>query len=175
MKGSPTTGASATRRALARKPSATQRGLRADLPLPHRGPVLVDSGPLIANFNASDHWCARVRDWLQHNPQADLLSTWPVATEVCAMLARRVSQDMALNFLRWVQRGGLRMDTPAEYSLAEILSISERYANVPLDLADASIAEAASRLKIRHVLTIDSDFDIYQDRARRRLTNLLII
>lgn len=155
----------AARASSAREPSARY--------LAHSGPVLVDSGPLIALFNGADRWHAPVRGWLQHNPGATLLSTWCVATEVCALLARRLHNEAALDFLRWVQRGGLSLETAAEGSLTEVLRISERFASLPFDLADASIAEAAARLKLRHVLSIDTDFDVYRDRAGKPLVNLL--
>jgi predicted nucleic acid-binding protein len=141
--------------------------------LAHRGPVLVDSGPLIALFNGADRWHARVRDWLRDNPGAELWSTWPVATEVCALLARRIANDCALDFLRWVQRGALVLQPAAEGSVTEVLRISEHFAYLPFDLADASIAEAAARLKLRHVLSLDADFDVYRDRGGRPLLNLL--
>ncbi len=141
--------------------------------LAHHGPVLVDSGPLIALFNAGDHWHAPVLAWLQANPGATLISTWCVATEVCALLARRIANDCALDFLRWAQRGGITLDRAAEGSLTDVLRISERFADLPFDLADASVAEAATRLKLKHLLSIDADFDVYRDRAGRALVNLL--
>jgi hypothetical protein len=52
--------------------------------------VLVDSGPLLALFNAGDRWHQPVRQWLQAHPTMRLVSTWPVLTEVCALLARRI-------------------------------------------------------------------------------------
>lgn len=54
--------------------------------------VVVDSGPLLALFNSADHWHASVLGWLQANAQITLLTTWPVLTEVCALLARRLGQ-----------------------------------------------------------------------------------
>lgn len=132
--------------------------------------VVADSGPLLALFNRSDNWHRGVVDWLRRNPQARVISTWPVATEVCALLARRVSNAAALDFLRWIERGGLELDTPAPAAtLAEVLRISVRFADLPFDLADASVAEAAGRLRIRHVLTINSDFDVYRDRQGHAL------
>ena len=137
------------------------------------GRVLVDSGPLIALFNAADRWHAPVLQWLQAHPQAQLISTWPVATEVCALLARRIANEAALDFLRWAQRGALTFDRADASSLQEVLRISERFADLPFDLADASIAEAAARLKLKHILSIDADFDVYRDRAGKPLVNLL--
>lgn len=139
----------------------------------HSGPVLADSGPLIALFNHADRWHTPVVDWLKANVRARLYTTWPVVTEVCALLARRVASGAALDFLRWAQRGALELDAPVQGSLTDMLRISERFATLPFDLADASIAEAAMRLRIRHVLSIDADFDVYRDRAGKPLVNLL--
>jgi uncharacterized protein len=140
---------------------------------PHVGAVLVDSGPLIALFNGADRWHAPVLAWLQANTAARLISTWPVATEVCALLARRITNDCALDFLRWVQRGGIALDGAAPGSLTEVLRIAERFADLPFDLADATVAEAAARLRVRHILSIDADFDVYRDRSNKPLVNLL--
>lgn len=135
--------------------------------------ALVDSGPLIALFDARDRWHDPVRSWLREHPRTTLVVTWPVLTEVCALLARRVRNAAALDFLRWVERGGLLVDVPDGNSLREVLRASERYADLPLDLADATVAEAAARLRIDHVLSIDSDFTVYRDKAGRVLTNPL--
>jgi uncharacterized protein len=135
--------------------------------------VVVDSGPLLALFNGSDHWHRQVIDWLTENPQAMLVSTWPVVTEVCAMLARRVHNEAALDFLRWVQQGALTLDNPVPASITTVLQISVRFASLPFDLADASVAETCSRLKIRHILSVDADFDVYRDPAGEALINVL--
>ena len=136
--------------------------------------VLVDSGPLLALFNAGDGWHARVIAWLRSNPTTKLVTTWPVMTEVCATLSRRVRNAAALDFLRWVERGGLLVDVPDQGSSRAVLRASERYADLPLDLADASITEAAARLRIGHVLSIDSDFSVYRDDTGRTLRNPLL-
>jgi uncharacterized protein len=135
--------------------------------------VLVDSGPLLALFNKNDKWYGRICEWLETNPTISLVTTWPVLTEVCAMLARRVHNEAALDVLRWSLRGGLIVDGAPQESLITVLAISERFADLPFDLADASIAEAAERLRIRQVLSIDADFDVYRDKKGRSLVNVL--
>ena len=135
--------------------------------------MLIDSGPLLALFNAADRWHQPVRQWLQANPAVRLVSTWPVLTEVCALLARRVHNQAALDFLLWVERGALQVDAPQDGSLAQMRRIAQRFASPPLDLADASIAEAAERLGIRRIVSIDADFDVYRDKAGKPLRNLL--
>lgn len=135
--------------------------------------ALVDSGPLIALFNRTDHWHGTVLAWLKAHPKVALVTTWPVMTEVCALLARRLNNEAALDFLRWVQRGGVEVDQPQPATVEQVLAISERFADLPFDLADASVAEAAARLGLGAVLTIDSDFDVYRDGAGKALTIVL--
>ncbi len=147
------------------EPRAPRRGA------PRR--AVVDSGPLIALFNAADHWHVPVVAWLREHPGVRLVCTWPVLTEVCALLARRIGNEAALDFLRWVQRGAIEVDSAQASTLPDVLMICERFADLPPDLADASVAETASRLQIDSVLTIDSDFEVYRDPAGRRLKNLL--
>ena len=89
------------------------------------------------------------------------------------MLARRLSNNAALDFLTWMQRGAIDLDCAESSTFCDVLSMSERFADLPFDLADASVAEAAARLRIRAVLTIDSDFDVYRDTNGRPLRNLL--
>ncbi len=139
-----------------------------------QGQVLVDRGPLLALFNSADGWHARVLAWLKAHPGMALISTWPVLTEVCALLARRVHKQAALDFLLWVERGGLCVDAPTEHSLPQMRRIAQRLASLPLDLADASIAEAAERLGLRQILSVDADVDVYRDARGRPLTNLLL-
>ena len=93
-------------------------------------------------------------------------------TEVCALLARRVHNLAALDFLDWAQRGALRLDHPPDGALGSVVSICQRFASLPLDLADASVAEAAARLGIAHVVSLDRDFDVYRDAGGKRLKNL---
>ena len=102
-----------------------------------------------------------------------IVTTWCVLTEVCAMLSRRVHNEAALDVLRWALRGGITVDGAPQDALVSVLAISERFAHLPFDLADASIAEAAERMRIRRVLSIDSDFDVYRGHAGRALQNVL--
>ncbi|TAG47882.1 MAG: PIN domain-containing protein [Betaproteobacteria bacterium] len=136
--------------------------------------VLVDSGPLLALFNRSDRWHTKVSQWLLTNPSVQLVTTWSVLTEACAMLARRVHNEAALDVLRWALRGGITVDGAPQDALVTVLAVSERFADLPFDLADASVAEAAARLRIRRILSIDSDFDVYRDQAGRALKNVLL-
>ena len=134
-------------------------------PAPVEGPILVDSGPLLALFNAADHWHLPVRHWLETHPAVRLITTWPVLTEVCALLARRIHNQAALDFLLWIERGAVQVDIPTDTSLPAVHRIAQRFASLPLDLADASIAE--------RVMSGDARIDAMHDRLEHRCFSLL--
>ena len=135
--------------------------------------VAADSGPLLALFNRADTWNQPVQAWLAANLRARLLTTWPVVTEVCALLARRIGDAAALDFLLWIGRGGVTLDLPAPASFHTLLVITQRYRDLPFDFADASVAEPAARRGLTDVLTVDSDFDVYRDGRGTALRNVL--
>ena len=68
--------------------------------------ALVDSGPLVALFDPSDNHHKTTLAFMVRFRES-LLTTWPVVTEVCHLL--KFSVDVQLNFLRWVQRGGVEI------------------------------------------------------------------
>jgi predicted nucleic acid-binding protein len=48
---------------------------------------------------------------------------------------------------------------------AELMTL---YANVPMDLADATLVALAEELRVRRVFTLDGDFRVYQLHGRQR-------
>lgn len=135
--------------------------------------VAADSGPLLALFNRADTWNQPVLAWLAANPHTRLLTTWPVVTEVCALLARRVGEAAAADFLLWIERGGVTLDLPAPASFHTILAITQHDRDVPFDFADASVAELAARHGLTDVLTIDRDFDMYRNHRGKAFCNVM--
>lgn len=131
--------------------------------------MIVDAGPLIGWFDAADSHHAAVRDFLGAF-RGELISTWPVLTEVCYMLP----ESMAPAFLRWVGSGGVTVvEVPAAAALA-LADRMDKYADLPMDLADASLVWVAETLGVLDVLTVDRrDFDIYRTGRGKALRNVL--
>ena len=133
--------------------------------------VIVDAGPLIGWFDANDAYHPRVRKFFD-NYDGELLSTWPVLGEVCHLLPERMVAD----FVRWVGRGGISVVEVPVSALSGLADRIDKYADLPMDLADASLIWLAETLGVLDILTIDRrDFGIYRTERGKALRNLLDI
>jgi predicted nucleic acid-binding protein len=131
--------------------------------------LLIDTGPLVAWFDAADAHHASVRAFLG-GYEGELLTTWPVLTEVCHLLPEQVVST----FLRWIGAGGLNViDLPATATLG-LADRMDKYADLPMDLADASLIWLAESLGVLDILTLDRrDFGIYRTARGKSLRNAL--
>ena len=133
--------------------------------------MLVDAGPLIALFDKSDHYHERAVSFLKKH-QGLLITTWPVITEVSHMLD--FSTKTQINFLTWINRGGLQIFDLEFYHLIRIIELTEKFKDVPMDFADATLIVASEAKGINTVASIDSDFYIYRNIRKKYLTNVFI-
>lgn len=135
-----------------------------------RNTTLVDSGPLIALFDRGDQYHKRVKAFLK-TYDGKLLTTWSVLTEVSHMLDFNFQAQ--LDFLRWVELGGMELYEISQKELIDIIEMMQKYSNIPMDLADASLMYIAHKEGIKTIVSIDSDFDIYRTLKNGFLENLL--
>ena len=120
--------------------------------------ILVDAGPLIALLDRSDKNHRRVKGFLERN-RCRLLTTWPVLAETCHFVPERTQ----IRFLRWAASGELSVIELHETALATIADWKEKYRDLPMDLADASLLWVAEQTGIVEILTIDlRDFSAYR-------------
>jgi predicted nucleic acid-binding protein len=132
--------------------------------------TLVDTGPLVALFNAGDHDHGRVRKFLE-GYRGQLVTTWLVVAEVHHLLDFSVGRQLA--FLAWARRGGVQIEDLDHSAFETLHALTEKYQDRPMDLADASLMVVAMSTGIRDMLSLDIDFDIYRLPDRKRLRNLL--
>jgi predicted nucleic acid-binding protein len=132
--------------------------------------ALVDTGPLLALIERSD----RRHAWTQ--TQFDeiappLLTCEAVLTEAC-YLARRTDAGPAA-ILDLFHRGVVRLAFNLQEHFDQISSLMERYANVPMSLADACLVRMAELVADCVVFTLDSDFHIYRRHKRQKIPLLI--
>ncbi|MBM3340766.1 MAG: PIN domain-containing protein [Betaproteobacteria bacterium] len=127
--------------------------------------ILVDTGPLVALASRRDHWHARCVRFLQ-NYRGELITTWPVLTE----FSHLVDTPASLQQLQaWAQRGSLRIHAMGHDELKHVVDWMARYADRPMDLADASLVHVACVTGVQEVWSIDrADFETYRLPNRRR-------
>jgi uncharacterized protein len=133
--------------------------------------TLVDAGPLIALFDKSDSYHEKAVSFLKRS-QGYLMTTWPVITEVSHMLD--FSTQTQINFLKWINRGGLQIFELEFYHLIRLIELSEKFNDVPMDLADATLIVASEAKGITKIASVDSDFYIYRDIRNKYLKNIFI-
>lgn len=132
--------------------------------------TLIDSGPLIALFDKSDKYHSKVVEFLK-TFDGELISSWSVITEVSHMLDFNL--QVQLDFLKWIEVGGLNIYDISQDEIHAIRAMMEKYSDIPMDLADASLMYIANRENIKNIVSIDSDFDIYRTIKKQNLNNLL--
>jgi uncharacterized protein len=132
--------------------------------------ILVDAGPLIALFDKDDAHHATVKGLLRETA-GRLITTWPVITETAHMLD--FDPRAQLDFYRWMAAGGVLLHEVPHNALGRIIELVEKYADRPMDLADATLVVAAEALGIEEIVSLDRDFDIYRFGSRGRFVNLI--
>jgi predicted nucleic acid-binding protein len=132
------------------------------------GSVLVDAGPLIAAAVKRDRYHRSAVEWFRDHPQVALITTLPALTEACHALIP-VAQS---KLLRTIHAGTLRLCPIDEADAARAAELIERYRELPMDFADASIIIASEKLGIVDVLSVDhDDFDVYRSTKGRPFHN----
>ncbi len=135
--------------------------------------IAVDTGFFFALADASDRHHAAALQW-QGSIAEGWITTWPVLTETCHLLARRLAPAAATDLMRDVAEGAIQVWTPAPAAIAQIPSLMKRYAKLPMDLADASLVLLAEHLGHGRILTTDSrDFGSYRWKNRKPFQNLM--
>lgn len=127
--------------------------------------VLVDTGPLVAIIDRSDKNHKKCRDALIsiHEP---LCTVWPVITEAVYLLDFSAKAQNAI--LELIEREVTIVQIDI-HGLTRVRELMTKYADLPMDLADAALVVAAEQTRSNKVLTLDArDFNIYRPKGFQR-------
>ena len=128
--------------------------------------LLLDTGGLVSLLDRGqrDH-----RDFARFFDawQGEVVSTEAVLTEASHLLGRAEGGRTAC--LDFFLIGGAKLIPSSRATLQRCRALVERYADVPMDLADATLVVLAEDLDTNLILTTDRrDFSIYRIGGRRR-------
>lgn len=136
--------------------------------------ILVDTGFFIALGNNGDRYHSRAIQVIS-TLREPLITTYPVITETSYLLARDAGLSVQFEFLTEVANGTFPVFDFQRQHLSRMVELMRRYANLPMDLADASVVVLAEHLDHGRILTCDRrDFNIYRWNNNNPFENLLI-
>jgi predicted nucleic acid-binding protein len=127
--------------------------------------TLTDAGPLIAIIDADepDHdRCVQALD----ETTLPLVTTWPAFTEAMYLLARAGGIQAQRALWRLVHTDRLVIADLSASAIERSSRLMDKYADLPMDLADATLVALAEEDGYRTVFTLDSDFGVYRIRGR---------
>jgi len=136
--------------------------------------ILADTGFFIALGNNGDRYHSRAIQVIS-TLREPLITTYPVITETSYLLARDAGLSVQFEFLTEVANGTFPVFDFQRQHLSRMVELMRRYANLPMDLADASLVVLAEHLGHGRILTCDRrDFSIYRWNNNNLFENLLI-
>jgi predicted nucleic acid-binding protein len=125
--------------------------------------ILVDTGALVALLDRSDSW----HDWavsVFKTLPAPLLTCEAVLAETLHLLQKAGPSQKALSHLHRCGVLGVKFDFESE--APAVWRLLEKYADTPMDFADACLLRMSELQASPLVWTTDSDFRIYRRKGR---------
>jgi len=131
--------------------------------------ILIDTGPFVALFDGSDSHHKKILEFLAKRKFL-FISTLAVFTEVSHMLD--FSFKAQKDFYEWAMCHGVIICDINQHDLPRIVELTEKYADLPMDFADATLVVAAEKTNIREIISLDKDFNIYRLPGREKIRNI---
>jgi len=132
--------------------------------------ILLDSGPLIALFDASDKYHSDSVSFIKTS-KFPLVTTIASVTETLHMLD--FNRNAQIDFIEWVHRGAVEIQNIENNDFGRLKELTEKYRDLPMDFADSCLVYLAEKLNLNTIATIDRDFSIYRIKGRRKFKIIL--
>jgi len=131
--------------------------------------ILIDSGPLIALFDASDKYHFAALEFIKAN-RFPLITTIASLTETLHLLD--FQRNAQIDFLEWIYRGGVEIYPIENNAIKRIKQLIEKYSDLPMDFADSCLVYLAEKLQLNTIVTIDRDFTIYRIKGQKKFKTI---
>ncbi len=116
--------------------------------------IIADTGGLVAFFSESGSQHQAVAAWVEANDSMMVVSPYVLA-EVDYLVATRKGVDAELAVLAELSGGAYELAGMDAEDVAAARRVVERYRDLGVGLADASLAVLAQRYRTRTILTLD--------------------
>lgn len=136
--------------------------------------IIADTGFWVALIDQQDRYHAPAEQALQKYNEP-LITTWPVMTETCYLLLRNKGASVASSFMQSFGQGLFSVFHLQQSHATSISQLMQQYANLPMDLADASLIILAEHLGHGRIFSVDQrDFNAYRWKSTQPFQNLLL-
>jgi predicted nucleic acid-binding protein len=116
--------------------------------------LIADSGAIYALYDGRDRHHAAVTAVIGKESET-IIVPMTILAEIDYLLRVRVGSRAVSRFLEGVKIGGFVLEPLTSADVTRCHALLERYRDLNLGLADASVIAAAERLKVRRILTVD--------------------
>ena len=116
--------------------------------------IIIDTSGLLAWVDGTQHDHQRVVTAMSRVQAPYILSPFILA-EIDYLLSTRVNFSAECAFLEEVGRGAYRLESFTASDIQRALAVVEKFGDLEVGLADASIVVLAERYNVRDVLTLD--------------------
>lgn len=131
--------------------------------------ILIDSGPLIALFDASDKYHQKTVDFIKSN-RHPLITTIASITETLHLLD--FNRNAQIDFLEWIYQGAVELYPIENDDFQRIKELTIKYKDLPMDFADSCLVYVAEQCGIADIVTIDRDFTVYRINGRKKFNTM---
>lgn len=129
-------------------------------------PTIADTGVIVALLHEKDEW----HEWTKKeagNLPPPFLTCEAVITEASHLLYGKAQAQE--NLLAFLKEGFIEIPFSLSAEAARIQMLMKKYADVPMDLADACLVRMSETIKNAEVFTLDGDFLIYRKNGRQSI------
>jgi predicted nucleic acid-binding protein len=139
--------------------------------------IIADTGFWIGLFNKSDKFHELAIECYENIvfKQESLITTCAVLTETSHLLMKRGNFLIQQKFIISFQKGAFELFNLTNHHGSRLNILMQKYADLPMDLADASLVILAEHLGHGRILSTDQrDFGIYRWKNTFPFTNLMV-
>lgn len=134
--------------------------------------IMVDTGFWLALADQKDTYHVLAKSTLKKIDEP-LITTWCVVTETCYMLLKRKGVPSQVAFMISLANSAFELFDLQSNHAQRIAQLMQQYANLPMDLADASLVILAEEIGHGRILSVDyRDFNSYRWKENQPFQNL---
>lgn len=129
--------------------------------------IIADSGAVYGLYDRRDGFHGRLRSAVETARDLIVLPA-PILGEIDYLLRLRLGNAALLRFLADIQEGAFAIESVTMADLLRCTALIEKYGDLDLGLADASVVALAERLGTDRILTVDQrDFRVVRSSRGR--------